>query len=302
MIQSLAYLGITTPSHEQWATFGPDILGLELAPRREDGTVLLRMDDAAWRLALHPGEKDDVAYIGWNVPDERSARAMAKRLADHGTEVTDGTPELAGERAVENLLWFTDPFGLRHELSWGRDHRPATFRPGRPLSGFRTGEQGMGHIVLLVPDLARADAFFSGVLGFRLSDRIVIDGKLQIRFYHVNGRHHTLAIGEVPGVTGLQHLMLEVGSLDDVGNALDLCERDGVPLALTLGRHVNDLMTSFYLHTPAAFQIEYGWGGVAVDDLTWESRTFDRFSIWGHHQPEASKALPPALITRIEQA
>ncbi|MCX4588639.1 hypothetical protein OG819_02445 [Streptomyces sp. NBC_01549] len=45
-----------------------------------------------------------------------------------------------------------------------------------------------------------------------------------------------------------------------------------------------------------------GWGGIAVDDLSWESRTFDRFSIWGHHQPEASKQLPPALITRVQQA
>ncbi|MFB7715224.1 VOC family protein [Streptomyces sp. NPDC056105] len=302
MIQSLAYLGITTPSYEQWATFGPDLLGLELAPRRDDGTVLLRMDDSAWRLALHPGERDDVAYIGWNVPDAKTARALADRLAEYGVQAHEAPPETAAARAVEGLLAFTDPFGLRHELSWGRDHRPATFRPGRPLSGFKTGEQGMGHIVLLVPDLAQADDFFSDALGFRLSDRIVIGGKMQIRFYHVNGRHHTLAIAEAPGVTGLQHLMLETNSLDDVGTALDLCERNDVPLALTLGRHVNDLMTSFYLHTPAAFQIEYGFGGIAVDDLSWESRTFDRFSIWGHHPTEPSKGLPPALITRAEQA
>ena len=38
---------------------------------------------------------------------------------------------------------------------------------------------------------------------------------------------------------------------------------------MSLGRHTNDLMTSFYVRTPSGFEIEYGTGGIVVDDDTW---------------------------------
>ena len=53
------------------------------------------------------------------------------------------------------------------------------------------------------------------MLGFRLSDRI--EAEVCLRFLHCNSRHHTLAFAAVPGMVGMHHLMLEVGSLDDVG-------------------------------------------------------------------------------------
>ncbi|HBZ72441.1 MAG TPA: glyoxalase, partial [Deltaproteobacteria bacterium] len=59
-----------------------------------------------------------------------------------------------------------DPFGFRHELAWGQLARPSSFRPGRAISGFVTGRGGLGHAVLIVPDLERAQAFYTGVLGF----------------------------------------------------------------------------------------------------------------------------------------
>ena len=293
MIRSLAYLGVVTPGHDEWNSFGPEVLGLQAAEPGPDGAVRLKMDDAVWRLALHPGEKNDLAYVGWSVADKAAADDLAGRLNDAGIETHAGEPELVKERDVEGFTWFEDPFGFRHELSWGRSFVPASFRPGRPLSGFKTGEQGLGHIVLLVPSLEQADAFYGGVLGFKLSDRIN-DGRISARFYHVNGRHHSLAVAQAP-VTGLQHIMLEVTSMDDVGQCFDECERRGVAITRALGRHVNDLMTSFYMLSPADFHIEYGYGGIAVDDM-WVPKTYDRISIWGHRHTDAP--VPPGLITR----
>ena len=48
-----------------------------------------------------------------------------------------------------------------------------------------------------------------------------------------------------------------------------------IPLAMSLGRHTNDLMTSFYVRTPSGFEIEYGTGGLVVDDDTWTVGTHD---------------------------
>ncbi|MFW5470200.1 VOC family protein [Knoellia sp. CPCC 206435] len=149
--------------------------------------------------------------------------------------------------------------------------------------------------MLILPDLAEADAFYGGVLGFTLSDRVDED-HMKVRFYHCNGRHHSLAVAQVPGKVGLNHLMLEVASLDDVGTGLDLAKQAGVPVLRGLGRHTNDLMTSFYMLTPSSFQIEYGHGGIVVDDLTWIAATNDRPSLWGHELTEVGRATVPGIL------
>ena len=63
-----------------------------------------------------------------------------------------------------------------------------------------TGEGGLGHIVLIVPDLEAATEFYVRLLGFRHSDDI--ESGLKLRFLHCNPRHHTVALvgcAEPPG-------------------------------------------------------------------------------------------------------
>jgi len=74
-----------------------------------------------------------------------------------------------------------------------------------------------------------------------------------------------------------------------------------IPLAMSLGRHTNDHMTSFYVRTPSGFEIEYGTGGRLIDDATWEVGTFDAQSFWGH-KPPADGPLFPAIIRPFEPA
>ena len=296
VINSLNYIGFTSPHAQEWTSFGPEILGLELADPAADGAVRLRMDDADHRITIHPGDHDDVAYLGWGVANPSHLRKVADTLAAAGIK-THQDPALADERAVIEVFWFTDPFGQRHEVSWGQRMHPASFRPGRPHSGFVTGEQGLGHAVLIVPNLIEADTFYRDVLGFRLSDQINAHG-MRIRFYHCNGRHHSLALVEIPGAVGFHHLMLETRSIDDVGNALDLVAPDTITMGF--GRHVNDEMLSFYLQTPSGFEIEYGYGGLVLDTRSEpEPRSYDAFSIWGHH-PASSTPAPPAILRPFE--
>jgi hypothetical protein len=76
--------------------------------------------------------------------------------------------------------------------------------------------------------------------------------------------------------------MVEANSIDDVGRALSNCLAAGTHLTFTLGRHSNDNMLSFYPVTPSGFDIEFGWGGLEVEDDSWHVLTHDRNSAWGH--------------------
>jgi len=51
---------------------------------------------------------------------------------------------------------------------------------------------------------------------------------------------------------------------------------------LTLGRHTNDQMFSFYVRSPAGFSVEYGWGARVIDDNKWQVQLHRTGSVWGH--------------------
>lgn len=283
MPSSLAYLGFTSPASDAWPALVHDVLGGMQVEDGPGGALRFSFDDAAWRLQIEPGDRDDLAFMGWDVDSEQSFHDHVRRLEAAGVEVHSGSPELLAQRRVQDLRWFIDPAGFRHELVIGQLSLPGRFRPSRPMvSRFVTGEQGLGHVVLGVPDLEKAHAFYTEVLGFELSDWLSMnEGKFLGRFYHCNGRHHTLALGNTPGYRGVNHIMLEVGSLDDVGSALDACIDRGVPVVNGLGRHTNDQMVSFYLQTPSSFNIEYGYGGLEVGQ-GWSAKLFTSGSTWGH--------------------
>ena len=291
MISSFAYVGFVSPATDEWRTFGPEVLGAQLV-EGPGGSVGLRIDEHAPRLMVHPGAADDVAYVGWDCGDAAGVAAVAARLRAAGIEVTD-EPDTATLRHVSQLSTFTDPWGFRHELTWGLLHQGA-FQPGRPMhDGFVTGELGLGHMVFLLPDLEAGLRFYTETLGFHISDHVEAGG-LSLRFLHCNPRHHTLALGSVPGMVGIHHLMLEVKNVDDVGCALDIVNARGLQLPMNLGKHTNDYMTSFYVRTPSGFEIEYGAGGRLVHDEDWTMEVYDSISIWGHKPPV--EPLLPGII------
>lgn len=301
MIKSLAYVGVKSPRYKEWETFGPKFLGAMLDEPGPDGAVRLRVDDQTWRIQVHPGEQDETAYFGWAVDYETDLDALSKKLADYGVQVTRGDADICAARSVNQMIFFEDPWGFRHEVTWARSHFMATFLPGRALSGFVTGAQGLGHVLLLLPDLDKAHEFFGGILGFEISDKIFFDN-FGAHFYHVNARHHTLAIGRGPaGVRVFNHLMLQVQNMNDVGNAWDLVKKMDIPLVLSLGRHSNDQMFSFYVQTPAGFNIEYGFGGLEVTE-PWSPRMYHENHIWGHEfQAAEGRMGNPGIVAPIAE-
>ena len=86
----------------------------------------------------------------------------------------------------------------------------------------------------------------------------------------------------MPTASGIVHLMIEVEQADDVGLCHDRALRRKVPMSATLGRHVNDLMLSFYMKTPGGFDVEFGCEGRQVDDEAWIARESTAVSLWGH--------------------
>lgn len=279
MIQSLGYVAFGATDLDEWSDFATRILGMQPI-ERGGASRAFRMDDRAQRLVIDRARPEGSRTFGWEVADATALDDLAARLDVAGVAVNHEPAALADQRGVRDLIAFADPAGNRLEAFWGAAVDVAPFRPGRSISGFRTGPLGMGHAVLTVPRIDDMLAFYRDVLGFRITDYILTP--FRAFFLHVNPRHHSLALIET-GTHGMHHLMVELYSFDDVGQGYDIALGEPERIATTLGRHPNDLVTSFYLRSPSGFMVEYGWGGREVDDATWQATEVTVGpSLWGH--------------------
>src|SRR5258708_2073726 len=146
-LQSLGYVGVRTGDIDQWATYATRFLGMQLVDKSR-GTLALRMDDRKQRVIVNADAGEGLCFYGWEVADAPALDALAAHLEKHGVAGAGGSPALADERRVKELIVFHDPIGNRLEAFHGAELATEPFKPGRSISGFRTGPLGMGHAVL----------------------------------------------------------------------------------------------------------------------------------------------------------
>jgi 2,3-dihydroxybiphenyl 1,2-dioxygenase len=280
-IRALGYAGFGSADLDDWRQFGTGLVGLQ-AVERGNSLLAFRMDDRKQRIVIDRAMPDGARFFGWEVADPADLDALAARLEKAGVAVVAEPRTLADARRVGGLISFSDPAGNRLEAFYGAEIDKTPFSPGRSISGFRTGPLGLGHAVLTVQNIDPMMAFYVDVLGFGLSDYIL--KPFRAYFLHINARHHSLAMIET-GKSGMHHLMVELFSLDDVGQAYDIALTQEDRVGVTLGRHTNDFMTSFYCKSPSSFMIECGWGGREIDPDNWQPvEMFDGPSLWGHER------------------
>lgn len=293
-IANLGYLVLGVSDLDAWEHFAVDVVGLQAGRRTPGEALALRMDDYAQRMLLVRHEADDLLAAGWEMPnDEALDRFVAqRRAAGHAVEAGDAA--LAVQRGVARLFWCEDPDGIRHEFYVGatRAAMADPFRSKVMRDGFSTGRLGVGHLVAVPKDTVATDTFVRQVLGLKVSDYIsgeIAPGVvLDIAFFHAaTGRHHSLACAKVPfpHAKRIHHIMVEALDMNDVGLAYDRCVAAGLPIVMELGHHPNDGMFSFYVKTPSGFALEFGAGGIVVDDAHWEVRRYAQLSDWGHRNP-----------------
>ena len=285
-VASLGYIGFEVSDLKAWDTYMTDFLGL-MKGRTGSGSERYRMDERAFRIHLDKGKADDLSFIGLEVETLEGLQALRQHLENEGIEYSQASDDLKADRGVKDLLVLSDPAGLQVEIYAGPTALTnLPFNSPSGVSRFNTGEQGAGHVVMASDKVDELRDFYKRLLGFRLSDTISMaispDFTLTLEFYHCNPRHHTLAFAPMPSPKRMHHFMVEMGSLDDVGFAMDRMEACDVKQTMTLGKHSNDQMVSFYASTPSGFDVEVGTAGVAIDDSVWRVTHHEATSMWGH--------------------
>jgi biphenyl-2,3-diol 1,2-dioxygenase len=277
----LAYVGIEVPDAASLDTFFGDVIGLVPG----DAPHTWRNDDKARRVIVEQGDANDASFVGLEATDADAFHRVVGRLRSAGFEVSEGD---ARARRVDRLARASSPWGVPVEIVLGLEQASTPFSSPLVPGGFLTEGVGFGHAVFATVNFDESDRFLVEGLGLSQSDwlemEIAADLELEVRFYHCNERHHTVALAKAPFELPqkLHHLMFETNRADDVGAAFDRAWASDLPIPNGLGRHDNDGMFSFYVASPAGFQVEVGHGAKVITDDWDQNRRYDRISSWGH--------------------
>jgi len=287
-ITELGYMGLGVKDLEEWKDYAAHVLGVEVVDAEQSGRCYLRIDNWHHRLVLDEDGTDDLNYLGFRVAGVDEFREMQRRLEEAGVHFTTGSRAEAEERHVLEIMKLEDPSGNPLEIFHGphvEPHKP--FYPGRRMHGrFKTGEGGLGHLILRETVGLDKTGDFYHLLGMRggIEYKMQIPGQSQpfeILFLHCNSRDHTLAFGP-PSEKRINHLMLEFEEFDDLGLSREIVNRRKIPVGIELGKHANDHMYSFYIMNPSGWMNELGWGGRPA---TQQSEYYQR-DTYGHESQQ----------------
>lgn len=300
---SLGYVVVESDESVEWRDFATGVLGMS-AHEGPDGELLLRMDDRVGRVVVRPAPAELPAgskapfVVGWECPSEAEWHRCADAIEKAGVGITSNAES----------SWYTeafgciDPAGVRCEFSYGGKVDPAANFVSPLGVSFVTGAQGLGHVTISTPHCRESVEFYSGVLDFQVRETKITGSERAWRwaFLSPSEREHSIAVMDTGRDGQLMHILIEVADLDSVGRAMDRCLDGKAPMSVTLGRHWNDEMVSFYARTPSGFDVEYGYGGRKIDATEWSRRAqggSGAVSLWGHRIVRPDGTLGPQIGT-----
>ena len=285
---SMGYAVIESAQLNRWQVFLEAGIGLHLS-HQDENTLAFRMDSHQRRVIIERGPAEDFMAVGWHLRDETTLYEVLHRLSLKGISVEESAPEAAAARGVKQFWRVIGPKRMSVELFW---EPLTTDTPLRMLSaGFVTGDAGMGHLAITSRKPEKMRQFWQEIFDARTSDHIVeqIAGlTLDIDFYRVNERHHSIAIARVrdlpidPIRTKIQHMNMLVTSVEELTAAFLRCKNLGFEMAHEIGEHPNDREHSFYVLCPSGFEFELGWNALVVDETSWNPVSYKGISLWGH--------------------
>jgi 2,3-dihydroxybiphenyl 1,2-dioxygenase len=262
-IVDIAQVGVSVPDRIRWEEYARDVLGFPTFRSADGAVTYCRIDAYHHRLALSDGVEPALHYVACDVGSAAALAEWRETLAAQGVGTNPVAAAQCAQRRLVEAIELRDPDGHAVALGYGFEMAQEPVRYTRPLSVLR-----LGHVLLTVADTKRAHDFYTGVLGFRLSDWVYVTDDLRLCFLRVNPRHHALALAPcAPGARPrLQHVMVEVESLDDVMRSYHHARLRGAPIGMGPGKHPNCGTIHCYLPTPGGFAIEFGYGHRRLDD------------------------------------
>jgi len=244
-IGQIRHVGLFTPSLKEHAGFYREVWGLDQINETEDAVYLRGSCSEQFILSLHASQRRGLHHIAYAMPDERAVRDAASKLTASGIRIV-GDPHNLDEPGRGFGFRFMDPDGRCIELSTGVSTHANGWHPKS------VEPRSVCHIVNNTPDLERITAFYTTVLGFRVSDW---SGQ-QMVFLRSDSKHHNISFSAAPHAS-VNHVAYLVSGVDEVMRGLSNLRKHGFEPAWGPGRHGPGNNIFCYFKDPFGYVAEY---------------------------------------------
>ena len=257
--------------------YANEILGLCTGARtgnpKQGQSIYLRSDNRDHTLVYFDGNPKDHA-VGFELRGAAALDHAACVLEGRGMAVKLGSAEECEQRHVRCFIAFRDLSGNLIELVVRPAHSGVRFFPTRDA-----GCTGFSHIGLRTLDAKRDEAFWTEVLGAKVSDRIGDAPLLRI-----DEVHHKIALFP-SSFAGVQHINHQVQSVDDIMRSWYFLQSRGIKTVFGPGKHPTSGAMFLYFEGPDGMVYEYSSGVRSITDPDYQPRQFPfdptSFCMWG---------------------
>jgi catechol 2,3-dioxygenase-like lactoylglutathione lyase family enzyme len=237
------------------------------------GIEILHKDDASLPAPLSSGSMLRKTVYG--VADQATVEAIAAELSKDREVLTlaDGSIE-----AVDDLgfvLGFQVTIRQTLDLPAETVNAPGA-APQRGVNqigvskDFVAKPRSLSHVVYFVPDVAKAEAFFTERLGFVTTDRFKHMGPF-MRPAGTNDHHTLFFLNTPPHMQGVEHFTFHMSGPTEVAQAGNALVEKGYQSFWGPGRHIFGSNWFWYFKSPFGCNIEYD-ADMDLHDENWVAR------------------------------
>ena len=260
-VTEIRYVGYGCSDLEAERTFYRDVWGLKEAGEK-DGMYHFAAEgsDERYVVRLRGAEVNRIDIIALATDSRADVDALFAKVEGAGARIVHAPQDLTTLGGGYGFRFFS-PDGLPFEVSSDVERGPS-----RPMLRWDGVPQKISHIVMHSPDHVAAVAFFTDVLGFKVSDWL---GDFMC-FLRCNAAHHRIAF--LPGPPCLNHVAYDMLTVDDMMRGIARLRKKGTDIRWGPGRHTAGNNTFSYFTTPGEFAVEYTSELDDVDDVTHEAQ------------------------------
>lgn len=261
--RALRSVSLLTTACAEAADFYTDVWGLSVVERDRGDAWLRGTGDNHHVLRLSEATRNGLGQISFAVATPAEVDDAARKLTARGIPLLFGPSPLDAIGGGYGLK-FADPEGRVIELA-------ADLYAVPRLSAAGPVPIGVTHVVLNTADIDTAVAFYSSVLGMRVSDW----SEHQMAFLRCNSTHHSIAFNQAQWAS-VNHVAYEMGSVDSFMRGIGRLRQHGISPQWGPGRHGPGDNTFSYFNDPAGLVCEYTSEVAQVEEDRWICRVWRR--------------------------
>ena len=293
-IAHLGHLELLTPVFDKSVRFFVDVMGMTISGEKGDSVYLRAYDDyERYSLKLTASDTNGMKHVAYRT---RSPQALERRAAAlKGTPFEIGWSD--GDIGHGKTFICKDPDGHVIELYYDTEwyEAPPALKPALKNQAQRFPARGINprridHWNGLAVNISECRQFFETYLGFRLTERIVLnDGsEAGIWLTATNKSYDFAYTRDHTGIPGrFHHITYALNSREEILLAADIFLENGIYIETGPHKHAVQQTFFLYVYEPGGNRVEVANAGAKLilapdwKPITWTEEERKKGQAWG---------------------